>query len=95
MSATKAMVSMGEKIRRNDKSRLARECAELNKKFEQSLADEGLAGLKDEYSSKGTEKAWKKEALNRYKAFASGKVTLRRHAEVMRAALRLVKGKPK
>ena len=32
-----------EKISRMDKSRLARECAKLDRKFEQSLADEGLA----------------------------------------------------
>jgi metal-responsive CopG/Arc/MetJ family transcriptional regulator len=31
-----------EKIIRIDKSRLARECAKLDKGFEQSLADEGL-----------------------------------------------------
>ncbi len=32
-----------EKIIRIDRSRLARECAKLDKAFEQSLADEGLA----------------------------------------------------
>jgi hypothetical protein len=31
-----------EKDARIDKSRLARECAKLDKSFEQSLADEGL-----------------------------------------------------
>ena len=38
-----------EKITRLDKSRLARECAKLNKTFEQSLADEGLAGEIEEW----------------------------------------------
>ncbi len=32
-----------EKINRLDRTRLARECARLDKKSEQSLADEGLA----------------------------------------------------
>lgn len=32
-----------EKISRLDRTRLARECAKLDKPFEQSLADEGLA----------------------------------------------------
>jgi Arc/MetJ-type ribon-helix-helix transcriptional regulator len=33
-----------EKLERLDRSRLARECAKLNPKIEQKLADEGLAG---------------------------------------------------
>ena len=32
-----------EKVSRLDRNRLARECAKLDKKFEQALADEGLA----------------------------------------------------
>jgi metal-responsive CopG/Arc/MetJ family transcriptional regulator len=32
-----------DKVTRLDKSRLAKECAKLDKAFEQSLADEGLA----------------------------------------------------
>ncbi|MCF8111139.1 MAG: ribbon-helix-helix domain-containing protein [Desulfobacteraceae bacterium] len=32
-----------EKLNRIDKSRLARECAKLDPKFEQSLAEEGIA----------------------------------------------------
>ncbi len=32
-----------EKVSRLDSNRLARECAKLDKKFEQALADEGLA----------------------------------------------------
>ena len=35
--------AVAEKIARTDRSRLARECAKLNRKVEQSLADEGLA----------------------------------------------------
>ena len=38
-----------EKIIRIDKSRLARECAKLDKAFEQSLADEGLAAEIEEW----------------------------------------------
>lgn len=36
--------SIVEKMSRIDRCRLARECAKLNPKFEQSLAEEGLAG---------------------------------------------------
>jgi metal-responsive CopG/Arc/MetJ family transcriptional regulator len=32
-----------EKLARMDRSRLARECAKLDRKFEQSLAEEGLS----------------------------------------------------
>jgi metal-responsive CopG/Arc/MetJ family transcriptional regulator len=32
-----------EKLSRFDRGRLARECAKLNKKFERSLAEEGLS----------------------------------------------------
>jgi metal-responsive CopG/Arc/MetJ family transcriptional regulator len=35
--------AVSEKISRLDKSRLARECAKLDKKTEQAMADEGLA----------------------------------------------------
>lgn len=33
-----------EKLSRIDRGRLARECAKLDKSFEQQLADEGLSG---------------------------------------------------
>ena len=36
--------AVAEKIGRMDKSRLTRECAKLDRKSEQALADEGLAG---------------------------------------------------
>lgn len=39
-----------EKIIRIDKSRLARECAKLDKAFEQALADEGLAAEIEEWA---------------------------------------------
>jgi metal-responsive CopG/Arc/MetJ family transcriptional regulator len=35
--------AVSEKINRLDKSALAKECAKLDKKFEQAMADEGLA----------------------------------------------------
>lgn len=35
--------ALREKLERLDRSRLARECAKLDPKFEQQLADEGLA----------------------------------------------------
>src|SRR5438876_540181 len=35
--------AVSEKIRRRDKSRLAKECAKLQPKFEQAMAEEGLA----------------------------------------------------
>ena len=35
--------AVNEKITRLDKTRLAKECAKLDRKSEQSLADEGLA----------------------------------------------------
>jgi metal-responsive CopG/Arc/MetJ family transcriptional regulator len=38
-----------EKITRIDRTRLGRECAKLEKAFEQSLADEGLDGEIDEW----------------------------------------------
>jgi metal-responsive CopG/Arc/MetJ family transcriptional regulator len=38
-----------EKLERLDRSRLARECAKLDPKFEKALADEGLSGEKDEW----------------------------------------------
>lgn len=41
--------AVAEKITRIDKSRLARECAKLDKAFEQSLADEGLASDIEEW----------------------------------------------
>jgi hypothetical protein len=59
------------------------------------LAEKLLARLEDEEPSKEIEKAWRKEALKRYKAFESGKTTPRKHADVRRDAFRLVKGKPK
>jgi len=38
-----------DKIARLDRSRLARECAKLNPKYEKSLAEEGLSGEIDEW----------------------------------------------
>jgi metal-responsive CopG/Arc/MetJ family transcriptional regulator len=38
-----------EKISRLDKSRLAKECAKLDKAYEQSLADEGLSAEVSEW----------------------------------------------
>ena len=38
-----------EKLERLNRSRLARECAKLDPKFEQSLAEEGFSGEKDEW----------------------------------------------
>ena len=37
-------VAVEEKLSRIDRSRLARECAKLDRGFEQQLADEGLSG---------------------------------------------------
>lgn len=34
--------AVAEKLRRIDRGRLARECAKLNPKFEQALAEEGM-----------------------------------------------------
>lgn len=38
-----------EKVSRLDKTRLAQECAKLDKSFEQALADEGLGVERDEW----------------------------------------------
>ncbi len=38
-----------DKIARLDRSRLARECAKLDPKYEKSLAEEGLSGEIDEW----------------------------------------------
>lgn len=38
-----------EKLSRLDRDRLAKECTKLDKSFEQSLADEGLAGEVEEW----------------------------------------------
>ena len=54
------------------------------------LAEKLLASLEDEEPSDATERAWKKEALKRYRAFKTGKTVVRPHAEVMREAYRLV-----
>ncbi|HUL30854.1 MAG TPA: ribbon-helix-helix domain-containing protein [Thermodesulfobacteriota bacterium] len=35
--------AVSEKLARLERSRLARECAKLDKKFEQTMADEGLS----------------------------------------------------
>jgi len=59
------------------------------------LAEKLLASLETDEPSDKIERAWKKEALRRYRAFKSGKVTLRPHAEVMRDAHRLVNGRTK
>jgi metal-responsive CopG/Arc/MetJ family transcriptional regulator len=34
--------AVADKLRRMDRGRLARECAKLDRKFEQALADEGM-----------------------------------------------------
>jgi hypothetical protein len=54
------------------------------------LAEKLLASLEDDEPSGETERAWKKEAMKRYRAFKSGKTVVRPHAEVMREAYRLV-----
>ena len=41
--------ALREKLERMDRGRLARECAKLNKAFEQKMADEGLAGDLEEW----------------------------------------------
>ena len=41
--------ALEEKLKRLDKSRLARECARLDPAFEKSLAEEGLSGEIDEW----------------------------------------------
>ncbi|MCP4253500.1 MAG: ribbon-helix-helix protein, CopG family [Candidatus Scalindua sp.] len=41
--------ALEEKLRRLDKSRLARECARLDPAFEKSLAEEGLSREIDEW----------------------------------------------
>jgi len=38
-----------EKLDRLDRGRLARECAKLNRAFEQKMAEEGLAGALEEW----------------------------------------------
>ena len=38
-----------EKLARLDRSRLARECAKLDRRFEQSLAEEGVSGELEEW----------------------------------------------
>ena len=38
-----------EKLERMDRGRLARECAKLNRAFEQKMAEEGLAGDLEEW----------------------------------------------
>ena len=57
------------------------------------LAEKLLASLEDDEPSDKIEQAWKKEASRRYRAFKSGKVVPRPHAEVMREAYRLVNGR--
>ena len=42
-------LAIQEKVTRIDKTRLARECAKLDKAFEQSLADEGLENEIEEW----------------------------------------------
>jgi len=59
------------------------------------LAEKLLASLEEEEPSEQIEKAWKKEASKRYKAYKAARVTTRPHAEVMREALRLVGRKRK
>lgn len=42
-------VAVEEKLARLNRSRLARECAKLDPKFEQALAEEGLSRERDEW----------------------------------------------
>jgi metal-responsive CopG/Arc/MetJ family transcriptional regulator len=42
-------LAVQEKITRLDKSRLAKECAKLDKAFEQAMADEGLSSKVSEW----------------------------------------------
>ncbi len=57
------------------------------------LAEKLLASLEDHEPSEEVERAWKKEALRRYRALKSGKTKARPHAEVMRDAQKLLKHK--
>ena len=41
--------AVSDKLRRMDRGRLARECAKLDRKFEQALADEGLGAESKEW----------------------------------------------
>ena len=41
--------AVAEKLNRIEKKRLARECAKLNPKFEQAIADEGFTAEIDEW----------------------------------------------
>lgn len=59
------------------------------------LAEKLLASLERDEPSEEIEKAWKKEALRRYRAFKAGKSAARPHAEVMRDAYRLARSKAK
>lgn len=42
-------VAVEEKLARLNRSRLARECAKLDPKFEQALAEEGMSSERDEW----------------------------------------------
>ena len=59
------------------------------------LAQKLLASLEDDEPSEGIEKAWKGEALKRYRAFKAGKAKPRPHEDVIREAYGLVKEKTK
>ena len=59
------------------------------------LADKLLASLEDDEPSEEIEKAWKREALRRYRAFKAGKTKPLPHEEVMREAYRLARTKAK
>ncbi|MBI3343818.1 MAG: CopG family transcriptional regulator [Gammaproteobacteria bacterium] len=51
-SRSKAIqAAVKDKLARLDRSRLARECAKLDPKFEQALADEGLSEELDQWPS--------------------------------------------
>ena len=43
MAAAKIAISPDRKVRRRERARLVRECAKLNPKAEQVLADEGIS----------------------------------------------------
>jgi len=57
------------------------------------LAEKLLASLEDDEPSQEIEKAWKSEAMKRYRAFKAGKTKPRPHVEVMREAYRLARAK--
>jgi putative addiction module component (TIGR02574 family) len=70
------------------------EVLSLPRKSRAEIAERVLASLEDR-ADKDVEKAWKREALKRYKAFKAGKIKARPHSEVMRDAHRLLRSSVK